>query len=112
MIKGTLQIIGGSLCLLVFLVGVAPIADALYACGLWPRLTPEELQIRLQRTYSTRVTECAYGTNGWEYICKLGPTPPGVRQFYDKIGVQGSPYGAGAISEMRPGPVPAWKGVR
>jgi hypothetical protein len=46
MSRGNLQLLGGSVCvgavLLVFTVGVLPIAEALYDYGLWPRLTPEE----------------------------------------------------------------------
>lgn len=111
--KGTLQLFGGSVCLgavlLVFTVGVLPIAEALYDYGLWPRLTPEELPLHLKQEYRITVSECAKGTNGWHYICQLPPPRPGVRQFFDKLGVQGSPFGVGVMVELRPGPVPAWE---
>jgi len=105
--RGAVQVLGGSLCLVVFTVGLLPIADALYASGLWPRLTPEELQLKLQRDYRMNVGQCTHGTNGWEYICQL-PGKPGVRQFFDRLAVQGSPFGTFRVMvELRPGPVPS-----
>jgi len=114
--RGTLQLLGGSVCLgavvLVFTVGVLPIAEALYAYGLWPRLTAQELPLHLKQRYRITVRECSEGTNGWDYICQLPPQRPGVRQFYDKLGVLGSPFGVGVMVELRPGPVPAREDYR
>jgi hypothetical protein len=109
MAKDTRRLLAGSallgVALLVLAFGPLPIADALYAYGLWPRLTPDEVLVKLQRDYRMTVSECATGTNGWQYICQI-PGRPGIRQFYDKLGVQGSPFGIGVMVELRPGPIP------
>jgi hypothetical protein len=110
MANDTRRLLGGStlLCVAVtvFAFGPLPIANALYACGLWPRLTPDEVLVKLQRDYKVNVSECVTGSNGWQYICQL-PGRPGIRQFYDKLGVEGSPFGIGLTVELRPGPIPS-----
>ena len=115
MAKDTVRLLGGSALfavgVMVYGFGVLPIADALYAYGLWPRLTPEEVLIKLQRDYRVNVSECVTGTNGGSTsaIDHLGR--PGVRQFYDKLGVQGSPFGIGSWVDLRPGPIPSRESV-
>jgi hypothetical protein len=107
--------LGGSVLLgvavVVFLAGPLRVADALYAYGLWPRLTPEEVRLKLKDSGVT-VTECATGTNGWQYICQLPSGRRGVRQFYDKLGVQGSPFGIGLWTDLPPGPIPSWESYK
>jgi hypothetical protein len=106
--RDTLRLLGGSLCLgvafFLFVFGPLPTAEALYRHGLWPRLTPEELQAELKQRYKITVTRCEEGTNGWDYICWR---PPERAKRTDKLGVQGSPFGVGSWVELRPGPVPS-----
>jgi hypothetical protein len=108
MAKGTSRLGVGVLLGLLYVLWSAwyPVAGGLYAVGLWPRLTPEEVALKLKADYRVTVTHCAHGTNGWEYICQL-PTRPGKRQFFDKLGVYGSPRGIGHWVELRPGPIPS-----
>ena len=85
MANDTRRLLGGSAlfgaAVMVFAFRPLPIANALYACGLWPRLTPDEVLVKLQRHYRWNVSECVTGTNGWQYICQM-PGRPGIRQFY------------------------------
>jgi hypothetical protein len=114
--RDTLRLLGGSLLMCVALlilfwpVAGLPFANGLYAWGLWPRMTPEDVLYTMQRQKAT-VSKCAAGTNGWEFLCDV-PGRPGIRQFYDKLGVQGGAFGIAVVVELPPGPVPSWESVR
>jgi hypothetical protein len=114
--RDTVRLLGGSvficvaLSLLYWPVVALPFANALYACGLWPRMTVEDVLYTMQRD-KMRVSQCSVGTNGWEFICQV-PGRPGIRQFHDKLGVQGGPFGIAVTVELPPGPAPSWESVR
>jgi hypothetical protein len=106
--QDTLKLAGGSVIvgvvLLVFVFGPLRIADGLYAAGLWPRLSPDEVYQELLTKYHSRsVTGCSKGLNGWDYVCNLDPKQ---NKFYDKMGVMGGPFGIAWSSELPPGQIP------
>ena len=114
--RDTLRLLGRSilmgvaLLILFWPVAGLPFANALYDWGLWPRMTPEDVLYSMQRQ-KMNVSKCAAGTNGWEFLCEV-PARPGIRQFHDKLGVQGGAFGIVVTVELPPGPVPSWESVR
>jgi hypothetical protein len=100
--RPTVRLLGESLALmcvvLVLFVGVGPIMESLYAFGLWPRASVQDVQTWLSQKSPEDSFECHDGSNGWEYICDVVSKPRGGQPHRYKYGLMGSPFGVGATS--------------
>lgn len=88
---------------LVFLVGVGPIMESLYAHGLWPKPSVSDVEGHLRHRAPEGTVTCYEGKDGWEFICDVVHHPRGAAPSHHKYGVMGSPFGTiGALSILPP----------
>jgi helix-hairpin-helix protein len=102
--RDSARLLGQSLALvgilLFFFLGWGPIVQALYARGLWPRPSVEDVQDALRRTSPRDSVACFPASDRFEFVCDVIHRSHGYA-FRHKYGIVGGPFGPiGALTQL------------
>ena len=77
--------------------------ELLYAWGLWPRLSADEVATKMSRGFET--VECTADIKEWDYVCAPHWPTGKEPRFRNMYLVMGSPFGIGSSAHVPLQPV-------